>query len=559
MFVNTNLNALNTARMLNRSQGSIGTALQRLSSGIRVNSAKDDAAGLAIGERMTSSIRGLNASVRNMNDGLSMLQTAEGGLAEVGNMLQRMRELAVYGANTGVLSSSDRTNIQKEITQLLQYINDISDNTNFNGLSVLGDRASYSGVASDDKTALLDGLKRTWLDQSEAMISSYLGLTADTANMRVVFDDTYDGAGGLAAYVQGTSVGDGTGQLENLELHFDMADMTGVSVPDTSGQHDRLIAHEMVHAVMNRTVNMDSMTSWFKEGVAQLLPGADALLNAYSGVVATTDVTTWDSSLEHYATGYAMVRYMHDELINTHGQAAGIKDFMIDLAATDDTFSDSLNRVTGGAWTSEADVRTAFAANGAAFVAGLTLSGDTDTGAIGGADADGGGRDTTSVGVIPDTDASNNNPTSLNIIFESVSGSGNLSTKSVAIQVGIDPGDTVDISYGAASTEALGISSLDLVSNAAQAIVKLDSALDYINLQRSILGAQQNRLQSSIIVSNVAVENVSASRSRIMDADFADESANLTRSQIIQQAGIAMMAQAHVSSNLALDLLSQST
>ena len=134
--INTNIQSLNSQRNLNMSQSSLSTALQRLSSGLRINSAKDDAAGLAISDRMTSQIRGLNQAVRNANDGISLAQTAESALSEVGNILQRMRELSIQSANA-TNSDSDRLSINSEVTQLKQELTRIANNTTFNGQKIL--------------------------------------------------------------------------------------------------------------------------------------------------------------------------------------------------------------------------------------------------------------------------------------------------------------------------------------------------------------------------------------------------------------------------------------
>ncbi|QOJ08432.1 flagellin domain-containing protein [Nitrosomonas sp. H1_AOB3] len=134
--INTNIASLNAQRNLNVSQNSLSTALQRLSSGLRINSAKDDAAGLAISERMTSQIRGMNQAARNANDGISLAQTAEGALVEIGNNLQRIRELAVQSANA-TNSEDDREALQKEVTQLIDEIQRVGEQTSFNGTKLL--------------------------------------------------------------------------------------------------------------------------------------------------------------------------------------------------------------------------------------------------------------------------------------------------------------------------------------------------------------------------------------------------------------------------------------
>ena len=165
--VNSNISALNTQRNLNRSQGDLATSLQRLSSGLRINSAKDDAAGLAISDRMTAQIRGLNQAVRNANDGISVAQVAEGALGEVTNALQRIRELAVQSAND-TNSADDRTSLQAEVTQLVAEIDRIAGQTKFNGKALLDGTftaavfqiGAYAGesisvsIADSDATAL---------------------------------------------------------------------------------------------------------------------------------------------------------------------------------------------------------------------------------------------------------------------------------------------------------------------------------------------------------------------------------------------------------------------
>lgn len=143
--INTNVMSLTAQRNLNQSQSSLSTSMQRLSSGLRVNSAKDDAAGLAIAERMNTQVRGMNVAIRNANDGISLAQTAEGGMAEISNMLQRMRELAVQSAN-GTNSEDDRANLDAEFQALNSEIGRIAETTTFNGLSVLNTSASSSGA-----------------------------------------------------------------------------------------------------------------------------------------------------------------------------------------------------------------------------------------------------------------------------------------------------------------------------------------------------------------------------------------------------------------------------
>lgn len=572
MKIYTNIAALSARRMQNNNQSSISTALQRLSSGVRVNSAKDDAAGLAISERMTSLVKGLRQGMRNVNDGVSLLQTAEGGLSEIGNMLQRMRELAVQGANTGSLSYTDRKALQEEIKELQAEVTRTAKTTQFNGVNIINDYTVFAGDASEAKVALEDSLKRSWLEQAETLITTEYGLTADNVNLEIVYDDSYDGAGGIAAYVSGTTMTDGTGRVENLELHFDMEDFSSPvpTIPDGSpyDSYDRIVAHEMVHAVMDRTVNMVSMPTWFKEGAAEFLPGADASLNYYlstSGAAALivevdNNDANWGSSGLEYAAGYAAVRYLHDALI-TAGNAGGLRDFMTWMAGAPATrtFDAAIsNFLGGGGINNENDLVADFAANGAAFMAGLTLTGD-ETGGIGGADAGGGGstggRDTTYEGSVPDTDAYTDNPLSGFVEKWEMLTSNNGPATHMQFQVGANKGETISVGYAAGSAKSLGITDIDVVNNAQQAITKLDFAISMVSEQRARLGAQQNRLESAIRVNEVNAESLSAARSRIKDTDFAVETSRMTKGMILDQAATAMLSQAQATPQLALQLL----
>ncbi|AEF87595.1 MAG: flagellin [Pseudomonadales bacterium] len=200
--INTNLISLNAQRNLNTSQSSLSTTMQRLSSGLRVNSAKDDAAGLAIAERMNAQVRGMNVAMRNANDGISMAQTAEGALSKIGENLQRMRELAVQAAND-TNGSNDRSSLDKEYQQLAQEIARVVSSTQFNGRQLLNTSAvavfQVGANVGTDNQIQLDAV-----NLATATANGGLGVTQATvgagANTRVV--DTLDGALGS---LQGTA------------------------------------------------------------------------------------------------------------------------------------------------------------------------------------------------------------------------------------------------------------------------------------------------------------------------------------------------------------------
>ena len=187
--INTNLASLNAQRNLSMSQSSLSTSMQRLSSGLRVNSAKDDAAGLAIAERMNAQVRGMNVAVRNANDGISMSQTAEGGLGKVTDALQRMRELAVQAANA-TNSNSDKDSLDKEFGELAKEVQRVLGGTTFNGKAILGANAGAQTFQVGANTTTNDSIDVTTLDLTVAATITVVAGTDNTGAGRAVIDNT---------------------------------------------------------------------------------------------------------------------------------------------------------------------------------------------------------------------------------------------------------------------------------------------------------------------------------------------------------------------------------
>lgn len=553
---------MNAARMYNRNESAVSTSIQRLSSGLRINSARDDAAGLAITERMESQIRGLNVGIRNVNDGISLLQTAEGGLEEIGNMIQRMRELSVQAANLAVMSADNRMMLQLEVEQLSSEINRISKNAEFNGVSILNDNIQFSTLDSgDDKLISQIALRDVWLQQSVDRIATEFGLTSSGRDFTVDFDTFTDGAGGTLARVT-AGVAGGVGNISNLTLQLDMSDFVDVTTPNGGTgpfYYDRIIAHEVVHAVMFDQTDTTLIDTWFMEGAAEFIHGADErvagdasgfAVNKAASLAATVDLTgAWGGGSADYSVGYLAVRFIHSLA------GGGISSVMDELELGNDLLT-AINTATGAGYANMGAFQTAFRAGITAVVSDASLL-NTDTGAIGGLDADGGGiLDAESV--IPNAETPTNNPTNFNMIFPLEEYSNQGPTEYLDFQIGANAGEIIKVGYVAASTKSLGISDIDLVADPHVAISRLDDAIGYVSLQRARIGAQQNRLESAIAVNEISVESLSASRSRILDADYAKETSALTRSLIIQQAATAMTSQAQATSQLAMSLLSQS-
>lgn len=388
--INTNVASLNAQNQLNKSQGQNDQALQRLSSGLRINSAKDDAAGLAISTRFQSQISGLNVATRNANDGISLAQTAEGALDEITNNLSRIRELAVQSANA-TNSASDREALNDEVQQRIAEVDRIASQTAFNGLNVLD--------------------------------------------------------GSLEA--QNFQVGANAGQTISVDLAQSVraADFGDLAVAEGG------------------TLDVDAL---------QAGEGTDA---------AAFSVTIGDD-----AEAIDVTVNLDESLFNDDDEAISDEAVLQEVA---DQFNDQL---AGRAFASINE-----AGDGIDLKSAETLTFSSDDITLGGDFA---------------------------------------TTDEIAVETGSVSGVTVDT-----------------VANANDAILRMDAALDTVNSFRGELGAVQNRFESTIANLSTSVENLSASNSRILDADFAAETANLSKSQVLQQAGISVLAQANARPQQVLSLL----
>ncbi len=480
--INTNIASLNAQRNLNTSQTSLAQSLQRLSSGLRINSAKDDAAGLAISERMTAQIRGLNQAARNANDGISLSQTAEGALAEIGNNLQRIRELAVQSANA-TNSASDRASLDAESTQLIAEITRVASQTSFNG------------------TVLLDGSFSSQAFQVGANANQTISVTSIT-------DARATGLGSNILVAAGTLMG---------TTKAAAADLTG----------GNLVAVEAGLTI--NTVNGGTTAAFGYAALADAKAIAAAInSNAASvGVSATASNSATLSALSAAGTvsftlnGSAVSAAVTDPtdltaLMGAINGAAGVSGVTASFTSTSAKNSLTLSTTDGR------DISVLNYANTSAVVG--------DTLAFSGVTLTEGGTDS-----------------SIKI------GSVSLDSSKGAMTLA---GHNADVFNTATSTfSAMASVSLTSAANAQLAIAVVDAALSQINVSRGDLGAYQNRFSSAIANLQTTSENLSASRSRIQDADFAMETANLTRGQILQQAGVAMLAQANALPNNVLALL----
>ena len=397
--INTNIASINAQRNLTLSGQSLNTTMQRLSSGLRVNSAKDDAAGLAIAERMNTQVKGMTVASRNANDGISLAQTTEGALGKIGDMLQRMRELAVQAGNA-TNSASDRAALQAEVKQMSDEIDRVAKQTNFNGQKVLD--GSFAGAvfqvgANSGDNITLGALVDTRSSQLSTI--SYAGTDITSV-------DTSTGATALSGFASGVS-----GLQITVTPPGQTIDLT--DLPAAESRQERL--GQVIEAINNKT--------------------------------ADTGVTAFLTKNEGTETYKVELR---SEKLDKDGVPVSISFGGFDASTT-----------------------------------GL----DNTATAIG-------GSNTTTVGAV----------------------------------------------YNDSGIEAIDVRTQ---AGAWTALKKIDSAIDQVNGARATLGAIQTRFETAVNNIDVQVENLSAARGRIVDTDFAKETANLSRTQILQQAGTAMVAQAN--------------
>jgi flagellin len=565
--INTNVSSLNSQRSLNTSQASLTTSLQRLSSGLRINSAKDDAAGLAISSRMSSQISGLNQASRNANDGISLAQTAEGGLESISDSLQRMRELAVQSSNASN-TSTDRAAIQTEVNQLIQQINTVGGQTAFNGVKLLdgsfnsqsfqigantGEKITISSIASAKADALGVGTTSSYSTSLTSTVTTGAIATGGiTVNGFGVGPSVGDGVSSSLTVLStvgttGTSLAAGDIKINGVSIGLVPATTAGTAMASAIVTAIGAAASTNVTATNNAGV----ITLTSKNGTDITLElTATAATN--SGLTAGTTKVGADSAIAKAAafntvTGQTGVSAVATTTSVTSGAISANT-----AVAGDNTDYIKINGVKLGAIA--AGTSADFTAQGNNVVAainavsnqtGVTATFDNTSKKFSLAAADGRTITVETAGAAVAGNAGFATGT-----VNTYGGLKLTSSSSAGINVGGANIGTTALTAGytaATATFGAGIASVDLTtaSGAANAISTIDAALSNINSSRANLGAVQNRFSS--VVSNLAAtsENLTASRSRIMDTDFAAETASLSRNQILQQAGTAMLAQAN--------------
>ncbi len=582
--INTNISALAAQSSLRKTGLAQDTAMERLSTGIRINNAKDDAAGLAISTRMTANIRGISAAIRNANDGISLTQTAEGSLTAIGDNLQRIRELAVQSSNSSN-NTSDRQALNAEAQQLVAEIDRVANNTTFNGIKLID--GSYKGQSlqvgagndSNDRiTISIGNAKSSALGVSSAKITGS-ALTSGTAFTEGGI--SINGVNVGSSTTDGVSTANASGSaLAKANAINAVSSLTGVSaeVGATTKKFQATSAGGSYSLIVNGVaVTGNTSTAAVAETQTVAITANATVAGAFSFLGVTSNTTGTTATL----AGDAIVANKAAILAGQAAKDLGITDITNNAGTLTLTYKAGAAGVTG------ADDVTAFAAIGTASN-GLTFAAGTEVtkgvaGSTGGAKGNASeiaaainavSKDTGVTASVGDSGwytltAADGRNIDVSVPTAGATGVSAASTTYGSITLKASSTDGITLGGTQAtmailgsggqrsSTSGAGVSSIDLsTANGAQgALTVLDQAIDTVTNSRAAMGAYQNRLTASISNLETTSMNLQASRSRILDTDYAKETTNLAKSQIITQAATAMLAQANQSAQSVLALL----
>ena len=596
--INTNLNSITAQRELGLSQTQQSTSMARVSSGLRINSAKDDAAGLAISERFTAQIRGVNQAGRNANDGISLAQTAEGDLAQISNNLQRIRELAVQSANA-TNSASDRVSLNNEATTLVVENDRIASTSSFNGIKLLdgtftaqnfqvgangtsndvvaissitsarsnslgvGASSSYSTTVSGGSMARAVGLASGQLSlngvavgasQTDGVSSSY-SLSSGIALAAAI--NAISGNSNVNATVSATTVaGVSVTTSFTTALVAGAVTINGVDIGALSATTTAVGRGAQVAAAINLKTSQTGVTA-----VASTTTGAVSLTAAdgrniivagTTGASAAVGLGTGGTTYGNLTAGAVLLTTSF-----TTSLAAGtifINGVDVGAIAAGKSVADKGDKIAAAinAQTARTGVTATNTAGAISLAGGVynnswadnTLTGSGLTFLTGLVEGDG---DTITV-TPPTTGLQAVTRSTVKLNSSSAAGINLATNDSGALAGGVAFFTGLTTAYTSATTTAgAGVSALDLTtaSGSLAALATVDAAISTINSTRAALGAYQARFSSVVASLATTGENLTASRSRVQDADYAAETANLSRSQILQQAGTAMVAQAN--------------
>ncbi|MGD6990964.1 flagellin [Sutcliffiella horikoshii] len=560
MRINHNIAALNTHRQLGSATAGQMKSMEKLSSGLRINKAGDDAAGLAISEKMRAQVRGLDMAAKNAQDGVSMLQTAEGALNETHSILQRMRELGVQSSND-TNTDADRTSINTEINQLKEEIDRIGNTTEFNTKKLIDGSIGAKKVAGADNAAVMGTavgketaasvditIDTTQIDAASAGDTATSTLKIDGANIAVTFD-----LASYQAYSDGSgALSDGAGYATKMQEDINKA------ITDYNKANDTQIA--------NVTVTESSGDITIKSGSTGSTSTVDFLDDAGANDIygtsgdGATDVASATGSEGVYTAGGAGAV---DAAQGLSGDAAKMtftvdgKEIAIDLsdnAAGTDNFQGATAAAADGdmgaaATALQTDLNAAIANYNATVPTEEQVEDVSVSVKDGSFVIESGSDKATSSIKFDNSEAAQ----LLGLAKQSSATQGG----GVDFQIGANQTQTMKVTVEDMRTDALGIKDIDLSSKegAQEAITKINDAIEKVSTQRSNLGAFQNRLEHTINNLGTSSENLTAAESRVRDVDMAKEMMDQTKNSILSQAAQAMLAQANQQPQGVLQLL----
>ncbi|MEE1866431.1 MULTISPECIES: flagellin N-terminal helical domain-containing protein [Pseudomonas] len=571
LSVNTNITSLGVQKNLNKASDALSQSMNRLSSGLKINSAKDDAAGMQIANRLNNQVKGLNVAIANANNGVSIAQTAEGAMQESTNTLQRLRELALQAAN-GDKSDADRVSLQQEFTAKVGELNRIASTTTFGGRNLLD--GSFSNVAFQIGANANETISFGMTDiSSTALKGTYSEASVDGTAPK-----------GLAATTTGAVLGDVAkkvgGAAAGATLATDELVINGVTVKLAAAAAGTAAANSAVTEINKKTAETGVTASADGAGIVTLTSSNDITLGTNPGpatnglaslglgaagttaAVARTTASTMDTtgsiSVNGTAVSWTATSTMATVLTAMENAVGGAAN------GAKAEFVDGRVKLTSG---NGADIKLANASNGSLSQLGLSagttqakMTADTSIDLNGvevkfkkgdTIDAVVGSINSASTGVM----ASKNTDGTLNLFADK-----DITVKDGSAGTGLAAlGLTAVAAAGtkAATTMETSVSDLNILSAAAsqQAIQALDDAMQQIDSQRSQLGAVQNRFASTVANLQSISQNSSAAKGRVEDADFASEAAELTKQQTLQQASTAILSQANQLPSSVLKLL----
>jgi len=545
--INTNSLSLITQNNINKNQSSMSTAIERLSSGLRINSAKDDAAGQAIANRFTSNIKGLTQAARNANDGISVAQTTEGALSEINNNLQRIRELTVQ-SSTGTNSQSDLDSIQDEIKSRLDEIDRVSGQTQFNGVNVLAKDGSMKiQVGANDGQTITIDLKK--IDSDTLKLTGFnVNGKGETANTAATLKD-------MAGFT-GVTVGVGVTQYTNTDAKAASSDVLNavVSNKGSSISTNADVGFGTPGAAVQYNYDADS-NSYTANADVTGVESADltAFLNPEAGdtTSATVSIGGKDQKVNIDKTGKITAADDNATLYldgtgnltknNAAGDAAATLDDLVANNVVATIKTDKGTFVTSGTTGTTTVTAKNIKIDGDTFAKALknnAYTAEVGTGAT--AKTYTVAADGTSNGFIKNGALSDTAP----VYFAQADGS-------ISTAQNPEDGKTVyKTADGKLTTDTTSKS-----ETTADPLKALDDAISQIDKFRSSLGAVQNRLDSAVTNLNNTTTNLSEAQSRIQDADYATEVSNMSKAQIIQQAGNSVLAKANQVPQQVLSLL----